>query len=189
MNKLPNWMKTTKHFVLIVIIVVVGCLWYMSYNKIAQKKAAQEQISQIPDFEFGTLAGDTISLNYLDSEENTVIIYFNTHCDFCQFELEELEKRISDFEKTHFLLVSAEPMDILKSYAAQHSFNSLSNVDICRCSYQKLNQWFGKLPAPSIFIYDPEGQLIKHFKEAVKIDDILSTLENHMLLTQKLENI
>lgn len=169
----------TKYLVLIVIVSIIGCLWYLSYAKIAQNQAVQNLINQIPDFEFGTLAGDTISLKFLDNEESTVIVYFNTHCDFCQFELEELERRVSEFEKVHFLLVSAEPKDTLRSYSAQHSFDSLPNVDICRCSYKKLRQWFGKLAAPSIFIYDTEGKLIKNFRGAVRIDDILLALDEN----------
>ncbi len=131
----------------------------------------------MPPFEFYTLDRDT--LIYSDLEEcPLMIIYFNTRCDFCQYEMQEIIARSEEFSKIQILFVSAErdkmPLDSLNKHFGL-SYNT--DMGIYRCSYQKITEWFGEMVSPTVLIYDKKGALINKFKGAMRINDILNEVE------------
>jgi peroxiredoxin len=106
-----------------------------------------------------------------------LLIYFNTHCDFCQFEIEELSKRLPEFENTEIILVSAEPIDSIRPFMQTLGFHSYPGAGAYHCSYDTLNKYFGQLAAPTTFVYGTNNKLVKRFNGATRIDDLLQVVQ------------
>jgi len=130
----------------------------------------------MPKFLFIGLNNSIFDSDILDTDSCILLIFFNTHCDFCQFELKELEKRIPEFKNTEFVLVSAEPLDTLKKFNKQTDFYLYPNTGIYHCPYDTLQKYFGKLVSPTTFIYGTDRKLIRQFKGATCIDNMLNVV-------------
>lgn len=182
-----------RFFTIVAVVILIAYLWHLSYKKIAEKNTLAKQYMQVPVLELGNLEGGFELLNGLGRDINKVIIYFNTHCDFCQFELKELEKKVPEFENTEIILVSAEPLDSLREFNQDLEFDLYPNAGIYHCPYDTLQKYFGKLVAPTTFIYGADKILLKKFNGATRIDDMLdvilqSNADNENCLTDTLPN-
>lgn len=167
--------------ILIAFAAFVSYLWYTSYKVIAEKKTIEDQIRQIPKLELNTLEGASVSLYSFDNEVRIIVLYFNTRCAFCQFELKELKRRVPEFIDTEIVLISAEPLDTLRPFDNKLQFDLYPNAGIYHCPYDTLYKYFGKLIAPTTFIYGTDKKLLKKFKGATRIDDMLSVIEQEMI--------
>lgn len=148
----------------------------MIFLKLENKKASMRKIEKLPVVTFGNLKGDSIISTNWDGEKQIIVICFNTNCDFCQFELKELEKRIPEFENTEIVLVSAEPLDTLRKFNSELQFDLYPNAGIYHCPNDTLQKYFGKPAAPTTFIYGTDRMLLKKFSGATRIDDMLDVI-------------
>ncbi len=170
-------MKSWFRLIILAIIVLLVCgLWLLSIHQISKKKAAIGRIENLPKIEMLTLQNEKIFLSDFSFEETKVLIYFNTHCDFCQFEMEELSKRLPEFENCEIFLFSAEPIDSLQKLCNQ--FKGGYNVTIGHCPYDTVVKYFGKLGSPSIFIYGEDNKLVKKFNGSTRINELLDVVYN-----------
>lgn len=168
--------RQVRYIVLFFILFVLGGLWYFSYKQVSAKKATIERIENLPPIMIETLKNGKALLNDFSNDETKLLIYFNTHCDFCQFELEGLSKRLPEFENCEIVLFSAEPIDSLQKLYSQ--FHESYNVTIGHCSYDTIVKYFGKLGSPSIFIYGADNKLVKKFSGSTRIDELLDVIYN-----------
>lgn len=120
--------------------------------------------------------GKPLVISNYDSDKCLLLIYFNTQCDFCQFELKELEKSVSKFENTEIVLISAEPLDTLRKFGQKYQFHLYPNAGFYHCCYDTLQKHFGKLISPTTFIYGTDGKLIRQFNGTTRIDEMLKVI-------------
>ncbi|MCF8359007.1 MAG: peroxiredoxin family protein [Prolixibacteraceae bacterium] len=159
------------------IALLIGSLWFLSFNKISQKKEAYSKFESIPKIELHTSQNEIFYLTDFSYDEVKLLIYFNTHCDFCQFEMEELSKRLPEFENTEIILVSAESIDSIKFFMQTLGFYSYPSAGAYHCPYDTLNKYFGQLSAPTTFVYNTKNKLIKRLDGAARIDDLLQVVQ------------
>lgn len=140
---------------------------YRAFNK---NKKISEKIEFIPKFEF-------IDLNY-ESYKNEdlpndciVFIFFNSECDLCQAEIAELMKDANSFDQVSFLLVSNEPIKILKKFSANYYIRN-SFVNLFHCDYTYFKDVFGVNIIPTIFIYNKNHKLIRILKGKMRINEL-----------------
>ncbi len=174
------------NLLLVVIFALLCFLWIKIYSGICENRKIQQTIETLQSFKFASTKGDTITNDWLDSEEFTIFIYFHTHCDFCKFELKEIEKRYFDFQKCRLILLSGESMDTLKRFEKQYSTSEWSNLQLCKANIPQLKRQFGKLIAPTFQVYSPETKLLKQFNGATKLSSIINVIENYRSMNDSL---
>jgi peroxiredoxin len=169
--------KKIRCFIFAAIALLVGSFWFLSFRQILKKKAIIEQFETLPPIEMFTLQNEKIQLTDFSFDEVKLLIYFNSHCDFCHYELEELSKRIPEFENTEIILVSAEPIDTIKHLGQAFGLQAFPNAGVYHCPFDTLQKYFGQMAAPTTFVYGTNNELVKHFKGATRIDDLLQVVQ------------
>ncbi len=155
------------------IIVILGALmiltvvWmgYTSIKKLTKKETVQERQSDLSEML------NQLGQKKLDSKSYTILIFFNSECETCQWEMEEIGKNIDQFGQHQLLLTSFEPEYEAINFLNQHN---LSNYYVKSTPEKVMASYTGGVP--QTFIYQ-DGTLVKHFKGEVRIEAILEALE------------
>jgi len=166
-----------RYLILAVVALLVGWLWFLSFLQISKKRAINEQLKTLPPIEMYTLENETVLLTDFSFDEVKLLIFFNSHCDFCQFELEELTMRLPEFENTEVVLISDEPIDAIKLFMHSMGLHNHPYVGAYHCPYSSLQKYFGQLAAPTTFVYDTSNKLSKRYNGATRIEDLLKAVQ------------
>lgn len=170
-----------KIIIFIVVIGVVGLLSYFGYNIITKTKAKNaiaQQLQTLPDFEFKTLEQQPFSKVNLNANLNTVFIYFNSECDFCQHEAQSISDNVSSFNHAQFLFVSTESIATITQFSEYYKLDNQQNITFL---YDNLNTFTSRFDAgsiPYILIYDKNQKLIKRHKGQLNAKGILKILND-----------
>lgn len=146
-------------------------------GKIKNKNAITEQIQRIPEFSFSTIRDSIIfTNNNLRTDKATLIIYFNTDCNHCVYEAEQIGKNITKFKEFQIIMVSYENKEILKKFAYKYNLTGHNNLFVLQDKQMKFDDIFGISSIPTSFIYNKKGELIKQFIGEVKLQTLLKYL-------------
>ena len=155
-------------FLAVVLCLVLGGFYLMS-RKIAEKAQAKEKIQTMPDFRFLALDSTVFSSNYLP-QKRTILVYFNSTCEHCQYEASEISKHIKEFEDVNLVFVSEENLAEISAFAEKYSLAQYENVKFLKAPDNGFYKVFGSSPIPSIFIYDADRKLVKNYKGETKVE-------------------
>ena len=91
---------------------VVSLLSYLGYkiiSKAKEKNAIAKQLETIPPFSFQTLEQKPFTNSNLKPNIPTIFIYFNSECDYCQYEAKNINSNLHEF---HPIGRNGTPSDI-----------------------------------------------------------------------------
>jgi len=117
-------------------------------------------------------------LNFIDfdnyiSDTTSIIIYFNSECEFCQSEMQLISSNISSLEYYQILLISHEPKESALSFLSEYNLSDY----YLEIAPEKVMQMFnGGIPQTLIYQND---KLVKHFKGTLEIETLLAEIEKH----------
>lgn len=171
-----------KIILFIVVISVLGLLAYLGFNVISkakEKNKIAKQLEKIPEFEFLTLKQKPFTKINLKQNINTIFIYFNSECDFCQHEAQSISDNLDSFKNVQFIFVSTEPIEIIKQFSEQYKLNNQQNITFL---YDNLNTFYSRFDAnsiPYLLIYNKKQKLIKKHKGQLNAKGILRALQEN----------
>lgn len=148
-----------------VLFILLALLGYFSIGKLNRKgKVAknQEQLSKVYNL---------LGVSNFDTDKLTVLFYFNSECEHCQWEMTEISKHINSFRNYQLLLISFEPQAQAIQFLDKYN---LSKFYLAVKSEKVMFVFTGGVPQTLIY---KEGTLAKHFRGEVKIEAILEQLE------------
>lgn len=148
-------------------------LGYLVIDKLLYKKQILNKIQSLPEVPLYDLDSTAFQLS---SIHPTVLIYFNTECEHCQYEAVEIKKSIEYFKKESILLISSEGIKKITEFSRKHGLNIYSFVNFAKIKPEDVYETFGSIHAPHVFIYSREGTLVKDFNGEVKVESILKFL-------------
>jgi peroxiredoxin len=119
---------------------------------------------------------DGRKINFESLEEKMIIILFQPDCDHCQVEAKNIQKRLSAFEGYQLYFISSHAMDIINRFAKDHKLDNQPNVQFGWTSVNNVLDNFGAIPAPSIYIYNKEGKLVKNFNGQTDLELVINAL-------------
>lgn len=164
----------------IVIACVLGIVSFLSY-KVAigtqEKNEIAKHLETIPKFEFLTLKQQPFTKASLKLCQNTIFIYFNTECDFCQHEAQSISDNLESFKEVQFMFVSTEPINTIRQFSEQYNLNNKQNITFLYDNLNTFSSRFGAASIPFILIYDNEQKLIKKHKGQLNAKGILRALQ------------
>ena len=161
----------------VLLFLGIGFVLFKSFKKIEHKKQIEQQIQKMPQLDFEDIqTGLQFTNQNLKRNTPTLLIYFNTECEHCQYEISEISESIEQFESVQIVMISIEEPEILLSYFANSKLLNRENVFILYDQDLRFERIFGNCPFPTIFIYDKNLELVKQFKGEVKIEAILKYL-------------
>ena len=138
----------------------------------------EDEIKIMPDFTFTqVLSLDTVNKHSLNpSFEHYVILYFNSKCEFCNFDIQNILKNNNLFKRSQILLVSSEDINTIKK---SYDVSDYSNISLYYCDKDTFYKLFKTDRTPSIYIYNKKKFLIKKFIGETKIQLIDSILNSN----------
>lgn len=165
--------KTLKRIIISALVVSFGTLLVAVGIKVNHKKQIESTTVNLSDFSVINAEGDRINSKLF--KDKLVLIFFNSTCEHCQSEINDLKKHYSLFHSTQVILLSSETLSVINSFAESVKMNDLQNFAFCHISPEDLYQHFGTISYPEIYIYNNQS-LVKHLKGETKVEVILSNL-------------
>ncbi len=169
--------KQIKIIFTIVLISIISYLGYSIVNKINKKKETAEHIQTIPKFSFRTINGEVFTQKNISKSGAKLFIYFNSNCDFCKNEAKQIHKELDQLKDVQLLFVSFEKAENIKIFANKYSLLDQQNVFFLEDEKLIFAEIFDVQSIPFMLLYSKDNQLIKKFKGAVKIENVIKYLE------------
>lgn len=148
----------------VLLILAVTWMGYSSIKKLGTKNDIQFKQSDL------TLILSQLGQTNINESTSTILIFFNSECEHCQWEMQEISKKIDQFSQHQLLLASFEPEQEAIAFLKQHG---LSTYFIKSTPEKVIAAFTGGVPQTLIY---QNGKLAKHFKGEVKIEAILEAL-------------
>ena len=151
----------------------ISVMIYAINVKISQKRLTRQHRETLASFPLFDLDSSRI---YLHPKRATILLYFDSGCDHCQYEISEIISNRKAFENTEVVFMSSELISTIKSYAAGNCPPDLTNMRFTKINENQAYKTFGSLAVPQIFIYGADGALLKEFKGETKVEALIQYL-------------
>ena len=168
-------LKPSKKIIHVFIVVLVTCvLIFIStiVKKIGAKKITQSKIQELPQVKLYSIDSSL----YVAPSSSLAIIFFNSDCEYCQYEIYEVSKKQELFLNKEVIFVSSENISVIQKISEKFNLTHSSNIHFVKINAEDVFNTFGSLYIPHIFIYGKDRKLIKEFKGETKIEAILKYL-------------
>ncbi|PIB33049.1 hypothetical protein BFP78_01955 [Gaetbulibacter sp. 5U11] len=171
-----------KTILIIVAVTVLGLLSFLGYNVISKTKEKNQiakQLETVPEFEFLTLDQKPFTKANLKTNLNTIFIYFNSQCDFCQHEAQSISDNLDSFKNVQIIFISTESIDTIKKFSEQYNLNNQQNITFLNDNLNTFSSRFDANNIPYLLIYDQNQKLIKKHKGQLNAKGILRALQQN----------
>jgi peroxiredoxin len=160
-------------------ILVLGLLAFMGYkviSKINHKNEVAEQIKTIPAFSYKTVKGQIFSNTDLKNDTPTVFLYFNSECEHCQSEAEQIRDNIEKFVNVQLVFISFEESKKIMAFATKFKLIGYDKITFLCDSKVSFSTTFDVNSLPTVVIYDKNKKLIEKIKGQIKVENILKKI-------------
>jgi len=163
----------SKRSAIVYLIALVGITLFMIYKMIGSidKMETAKTVSS----SLSTVLEQVNIKPDLYKEGKTIIIYFNSECDHCQNELNEINKSYTLFNQSKVILMTFEDLDLVKNYLNDLTNFKYIEYELVFIEPDKILETFGSEKLPQILIYD-DLELIKKFRGETSIEAIVKHL-------------
>jgi len=153
-----------KKIVLSIGFIVILFLCWMAYNSITKlnEKDEVELTQQVLGKVLAKLEREDIKIG-----SSSILIFFNSECEHCQWEMKHLEENLASLKEHQVLLISFEPEHEAIRFLKQHK---LSRFYLKTSPENVMSSFIGGVPQTLLY---KGGNLIKHFNGSVKIEAII----------------
>lgn len=168
--------KTTLFLVLAGILALLSYLSYNVISKVKEKDRIAKRINKIPEFQFLSLNQQIFSNLDLKNGLITIFIYFNSECDLCQHEAQNISANLEEFKNVQFIFVSTEPITTIQQFSKKNNLSNNQNVMFLHDKSNTFSSLFDATSFPYILIYDQKQHLIKKHRgqlNAIGINRVL----------------
>ncbi len=133
-------------------------------------------IEKMPEFTFLTLNGKPLSKVDLLTGRYTILLYFNTECEYCHTEAISIRENIHKLEMIQLLFISPEPIIRIDGFAAKHKLLEYENVIFLHDPEDSFLVRFDAITVPYLLLYDTDQELLQKFEGMVTVETILKSL-------------
>jgi len=159
--------------------VVLGVLSILmilfSLTKLDHQSQIEKDLKTLPKIPGELLETSDINID-LVPDISTLIIFFNSECNHCQYEANEIQQKLSAFSGTNLLFISDEPKEKIIAFSKEFQLYDKENIWWLKMQPEDVYKTFGPIMVPHIWIYSKDGQLVKEFKGETKVEAILEWL-------------
>ena len=138
------------------------------------------QASSIPEFTFYKLDGTKFTQTDVQKRTNTIFIFFDVTCSHCQKETERIGNNYSKLKNTAFYMVSMDEVPAIKKFMGSYGrlLNNKKNFTLLQDKDRQFIPRFMPTRYPAIFVYSPQGKLIKYFSGEVDMKEIIQATKS-----------
>ncbi len=158
-------------------LIIFSFLGYQVSAKINTKVKVEKTLQIIPEFSFQNLEGETFTKKDLKKGQQTIFIYFNSGCDYCQNEAKLIKEHIDEFNNVQLIFVSIETIDEIKTFSKQYQLDNYDNITFLSDKRDGFTTRFGATSVPYLLIYDKNQKLIKKHKGQLTLNGLQKALK------------
>lgn len=140
---------------------------------------ATARAQTIPPFKMQLTSGKAFTSADVSKAKPLVIIYFAPDCEHCQALIRGLLNRINDFKKAQIVLVSFEPVSMVRNFERDYHLDSHTNI---KCGTEIPTFYFKNLfnlsKTPFTALYNKNGKLVVAYKNETPLDDLVEHLKS-----------
>jgi len=169
-----------KYIRIIIPLIVFVTLFYTGYRMFEQskfKKKQTEKLEHIPVFKLKSTSGKYFTNKDIKGSVPVVFFYFNSECDFCLIEIQEIVKNIKRFNSIQLIFVSFEPIQKIIMFQATCKLDGYNNIAFLSDYKNIFSETFGVKTLPSSLVYNKYGKLVSRNNGAVKVNYLLKALK------------
>ncbi|QEC53943.1 AhpC/TSA family protein [Anseongella ginsenosidimutans] len=156
--------------------IIVSFLFFFCAGAFAH---AQEIPYTIPEFTFYKMDDTPFTREDLSRTSNIVFVFFSTTCHHCQDETRAMGEHSGDFDQSTLYFISKENKSDIRKFMDTYGkqLKDKSNVHVLRDPQSEFVLKFNPTQYPSVYIYTPTRQLVKHFSGETPISEITAALK------------
>ncbi|CAN5373027.1 hypothetical protein BH09BAC6_BH09BAC6_28560 [soil metagenome] len=162
----------------VAIICFTALLSGLAITIISKKnESARAMLSRkiLPNYKFYS-ASTLTEVKAIVGAQNKLIIYFDPECEHCQQEMGMIIKNINLLKNTSIVMVSSNTPKKIDEFSSSFNLNKYPQIQMLWDKNYAFYTWFGHADAPSIYIYNPNNQLVKIYHGETKMEAILKFL-------------
>ncbi|MCF6168568.1 redoxin domain-containing protein [Lutibacter sp.] len=159
--------KKIFYTVAIIIILTLTSIAITKYFKYQEYRKSISDISII-NYKNLTLKG----MEFYNKGDYNCFLLFNSDCNLCMDEIEDIVDNIKIFKDVNFYLVSNQTEEQLIEYSEDSEFLGLKNFTVLLDRNNDINKFFNYSGNPSTFMYDNDGKLIDFKKGFLQFYDL-----------------
>lgn len=122
-----------KIVVAVVAFIIVACAYlaYIAYNKQKEKEKKLNIIQHLPDkISLITTNNTLFTRDSLFPFQNVCFIFFNSTCEHCKNQINEMHTRRKRFHDILLLFITNENVETLKKFSKESGMNEIENSRI-----------------------------------------------------------
>jgi cytochrome oxidase Cu insertion factor (SCO1/SenC/PrrC family) len=149
----------------------------------AQKTRALQPLAatvkKLPDFVFRDLNGDDLASTALPEGKKVIVQFFSPSCELCHYETKEyLDNYGLLDDNVTVLFVSSDREDEVKTFVKEQQLAKYPRIQVMLDTRNEVQKFPDYAGAPSTYIYDENGLLVKKFRSEVKFGAILPYIKS-----------
>lgn len=154
------------------IVTAITVLISLTISNLKKKEQRMANNKYIPNLNLSLT--DSTSINTKIPGSNfTILIFFNSECEYCVYEASEIRSAIQALSNISIIFISTEELTLIRKFGEDQGLLHYQNVFFAQISHTALSETFGHLSIPHIFIYDSSHNFIKEFNGETKVEAIL----------------
>jgi thiol-disulfide isomerase/thioredoxin len=167
-----------KTYLKFIIIGLVFCLIaFFAYRFfLNQNTKISQDLKLMPDIQLQSIDNKLISLK-TESWKFHYLIFFDSQCEHCQAEAKVIQQNLTEFKKAEITFISMQKMRNISIFAADYRLKNIPNISFCQIEPEVLAKEFENMGFPTIFIYNPQNQLVDKLSGEIKIEKLTKYLE------------
>ena len=109
-------------------------------------------------------------------KQATLIMYFSPDCDHCIHQMEDMNKRIKDFNKYQVIMVTHQPMTELVEFIHKFNLGGKENFKIGKDDKFQLPGFYAIKSLPFFAVYNKDGKIVATHESNTSVDTLLKGL-------------
>jgi len=171
-------LSNKKVIISIIITSVLGLLIFLvtkTVIKLKHKERIATQIKILPHLPVKAIGSNKVE-EWSKSGKVTIIIFFNSGCEHCQYETTSIAQEILSFTGINLLFISDESEKEIGTFSRVYKLDNNPEVWWLKMKPDDVYNTFGNIGVPHIWLYDEDGKLVKEFKGETRVEAILEWL-------------
>ena len=170
MSKPISWSK-----LFLLAITVIFIIFIIAITKsVMHNRSIAEKKQIIPFLTVETINGN--NKDWFDKKKKVIIIFFNSLCQSCIFEVDNIKQNISLFYDVNLIFISDESKQAIHAFSKISSLRNRENIWWLKMQPEDVYKTFGSIGIPHIWIYDKDGKLVKEFRGLTRAETLLKWL-------------
>lgn len=135
--------------------------------------APYQQFPFIPPFKIQLTDSSWFTKYSLSDKRSTWVIYFSPDCGHCQQVTEEIITNIKSLKNIQIVMIASRPFEDVKHFHDHFMMKRYSNIKVGIDPTRMITNFYKVQHTPFSALYDRKGELIKAFKDAPTVDEIV----------------